>query len=91
MVIMVAVGVLEDVEDIEETPVGEVPLVELEGLLTILYVMPVGCVAIWHVTTPVRFLSHRVVAVAPLKAVHQDPGNEAQKVADEDNKFTLEA
>ena len=40
---------------------------------------------------PIRLLSHKVVAVAPLKIVHQDPGNEAQEIGDEDGKFTSEA
>ena len=49
-----------------------------------------GAWAIWHVTAPVSHLSHRVVAMAPLRAV-QDPGNQAtEEDVDEGGRFALE-
>ena len=46
VVVVVALGGLEDVEDFGETLEGEVPLVEMESLLTLLHVTFVGCMAI---------------------------------------------
>ena len=82
---MVALETLEDMEDFREIAVGKVPLVEVECLFTLLHVISVGCVVIWHVTIPIRLLSHKVVVV------HQDPGNKTQEIEDEDSKFVLEA
>ena len=91
MVVVVAHGEAEDVGDLTEILEGGAVSVELEGHMTLLHVMSVGCLAIYHVTTSVRHLSHRVVGMAPLKVVNQDPGNEAQEGKDEDGKFALEA
>ena len=64
---------------------------ELEGHMTLLRVMSMGCMAILHVIAPVRHLSHKVEAVTPLLEVHQDLGNEAQEVMEEevDGRFIL--
>ena len=69
VVVMMTSGVLEDVEDSDETLVGGVPL-EMEGLLTILCVTSVGFVAIWYVTVPVRLLNLKEQAGAPLLEVY---------------------
>ena len=46
MVIVMASGVLEDSEDSRETLVGGVPLVEMDGLLSLSGVTSAGFVAI---------------------------------------------
>ena len=61
--IVVALGTLEDVVDFGETLMGGVLLVGAEDLMCLWNAMFAGCVAIWHVTIPVRCLSHRVIRV----------------------------
>ena len=61
--VVVALGVLEDLEDFRETFVCEVPLVGVERLLDLLHVMSTACMAILHMTIPFRFVSHKAVAV----------------------------
>ena len=83
VVVRVTSGVLEDVEDSEETLVGGVPL-EMEGLLTLLHVASIGFVTIWQAAVPIRLLSLKVEVLAPLLEVHRDPGNEAQETVVEE-------
>ena len=78
-VIVVALGVLEDVEDFGEILKGEVSLVEMEGLLTLLHVMSMGCVAIWHVIAPFKLLSRKVEVVGSLLEARQDLGKRPKK------------
>ena len=90
MAVLVVLGTLEDVVDIGEALMGGVPQVGVEDLLILWHAMSVGCVGIWHMTGPLRHLSHRVLAVAPLRAV-QNLGNEAPETGVEDGMFALEA
>ena len=86
VVVGVEAGTLEDVMHFRETLVGGGPLIGVEDLMILWHAMSMGCMAIWHVTVPFRRLSHRMVAVALLRAV-QYPGNDAQETEAEDGMF----
>ena len=79
---VVGCGEAEDVEDLKEILVEEAVLVELEGHTTLSHVTSTGCMVIWHVTAPIRHLSHEVEAVAPLLEAQQDLGIEAQGIVE---------
>ena len=82
---------LKDVVVFGKTLVGEVPLVGMEDFSILWHIMSVGCMAIWRVTVPIRLLNHKLMVVAPLRAI-QDPGNQAQEEDEaEDAKFALGA
>ena len=86
--VVVVLGVVEDVEDLEDT-LGEGVLVDLEGILILLRVMSMGFTAIWCETGPSRRLSLVVVAAALPQKIRPDPGSEAKAVMVEevDGKF----
>ena len=90
MDVVVALGEAEGVEDLGED-LREGTLVVPEGHSTLSHVMSVGCVAIGYVTVLARLLNRRVVAVAPLKAIRQDPRSEAQETVGEEvnGRFVL--
>ena len=87
---MVEIVKAKGVEGLEEDLREGTPEV-LEGHSTLSYVMFVGSMAIWHVTIITRLLSHRVVAMTPVKVVHQDLGSEAQVAMGEEvnTRFVL--
>ena len=76
---------------LDETEEAEDSMVLLEGHLTLSHAAFVGFMALWHKIEAEKHLSLRVVIVAPLKEVHQDLGNKAQEMDDEDSRFVLKA
>ena len=88
--VVVALGKAGRVEDLE-MDLREGILEVLEGHSTLSHVTSIRYVANSHVTALTKLLSHKLVPVAPLKVVHQDPASEAQEtIAEEvDGTFVL--